>query len=43
MKKIEKISDKNHIRKLLGNSLYALKKTTPNANSESYQISQEMF
>lgn len=29
MKKIEKISDKNHIRKLLGNSLYALKKQHP--------------
>lgn len=43
MKKIEKISDKNHIRKLLGNSLYALKKQHPMLTVKVIKYLQRCF
>lgn len=41
--KIEKISDKNHIRKLLGNSLYALKKQHPMLTVKVIKYLQRCF
>lgn len=43
MKKITKISDKNHIRKLLGNSLYALKKQHPMLTVKVIKYLQRCF